>query len=40
MIMAPEPKYYVYTEQIRGEPRIWAVADREAPHTRFSSRIK
>lgn len=24
-----EPKYYVHTEQVRGEPRVWIVADRE-----------
>lgn len=27
--MPREPKYYVYTEQVRGEPRVWIVADRE-----------
>jgi hypothetical protein len=36
--MPREPKYYVYTEQVRGEPRVWIVADRESLRTKFASK--
>lgn len=32
------PKFFVYTEQVRGEPRVWIVADRTAWRTKFVSK--
>ena len=32
------PKYYVHTEQVRGERRTWTVADRTTWRTTFVSK--
>lgn len=36
--MIAEPKFYVHTEQVRGEPRIWIVADRSEWRRKFVSK--
>lgn len=36
--MTDMPKFFVYTEHVRGERRIWCVADRSGHRLKFVSK--